>query len=454
MDLCLTKLSQNDKTLILIVDDQKDTRLAVKLALKKENYVFEEAVNGQEAIDKCRELKPDVILMDAVMPLLDGFEATKAIRALKGFEHVSILMITALTQKSDKIKALESGVNDFISKPFDKQELIARCKSYAKISLDIARRKVAEEALQEQHTYLQNIVDGIDDPIMVINQDYTVSLMNNVVKSTLHSKNIADKNNPKCYEISHDRSTPCDGLEHPCPLKEVLETKSHVNVIHDHSDTHKKYVELSASPLLDKNGECVGIIESGRDITAHLDIQEELNRQKEKLQFQAHHDPLTGLANRILFQDRLDQAIIRSQRNKTKVALFFIDLDKFKPINDTYGHKAGDIVLKVLSKRIQDIIRKEDTLARIGGDEFVVIVEHILNTKDVVALSKKIIDVVSKPIDFEALSLSISASIGISICPDDASQTDKLLKYADIAMYNAKKDVKNDSIFYSIIKEN
>ena len=123
-----------NKPLILIVDDMKDNRLIIKMALKKEGYILEEASNGQEAVQKCRELKPDVILMDAIMPVVDGYNATKAIRKIEEFNRTPILMITSLSEKSDKIKALEAGVNDFISKPFDKHELIARCSSYANLS--------------------------------------------------------------------------------------------------------------------------------------------------------------------------------------------------------------------------------------------------------------------------------------------------------------------------------
>ena len=119
---------------ILIVDDLLDNRLAIKIALKKEGYKLYEAANGEEALQKCIELTPDVILMDGMMPVMDGYEATKAIRNLEEFKRTPILMITALSEKDDKIKALNFGVNDFISKPFDKHELIARCKSYANLS--------------------------------------------------------------------------------------------------------------------------------------------------------------------------------------------------------------------------------------------------------------------------------------------------------------------------------
>ncbi len=124
----------NTKAKILIVDDQKVNRMTIKVSLKGENYDFFEASNGLEAILKAREIKPDIILMDALMPFMDGFEATREIRDIEDIQRVPILMITSLDQKEDKIKALESGVNDFISKPFDKLELKARCKSYTEIS--------------------------------------------------------------------------------------------------------------------------------------------------------------------------------------------------------------------------------------------------------------------------------------------------------------------------------
>ncbi len=124
----------NEKTKILIVDDLKDNRLVLKIAFKNENYILYEATNGKEAIEKCQELEPDVVLMDAIMPVMDGYDATKFIRTIKKFDRMPILMITALSDKSDMIKALECGANDFITKPFDKHELIARCKSYANLS--------------------------------------------------------------------------------------------------------------------------------------------------------------------------------------------------------------------------------------------------------------------------------------------------------------------------------
>ena len=174
--------------------------------------------------------------------------------------------------------------------------------------------------------------------------------------------------------------------------------------------------------------------------------------KKTRLDYQAHHDALTGLTNRILFEDRLNIAILKVKRNKTKVAIFFIDLDKFKPINDKFGHKAGDFVLKTVAQRVQKMIRKEDTLSRIGGDEFTIIMENIINVDDIVVLSEKIIDVINKPINFQGKILTVSASIGVSISPDDSIHADTLLKYADDAMYLAKNNGRNRVVLYSNTK--
>jgi len=149
-----------NKPLILIVDDMKDNRLIIKMALKKEGYVLEEALNGQEAVKRCQELKPDVILMDAIMPIMNGYHATEAIRKIEEFNRTPILMITSLNEKNDKIKALKAGVNDFISKPFDKYELIARCNSYANLS-KINKQYISVS--KNSNTHLPNKIALLND---------------------------------------------------------------------------------------------------------------------------------------------------------------------------------------------------------------------------------------------------------------------------------------------------
>lgn len=176
-----------------------------------------------------------------------------------------------------------------------------------------------------------------------------------------------------------------------------------------------------------------------------------LSREKEAkiLQQAAHSDYLTGLPNRNLFKTRVDQAIARVSRNNSPLAVFFIDLDNFKQVNDDYGHEAGDIVLKEVATRFQSRVRKEDTLARLGGDEFVLLVEDMKDASELRLIASKLLDVLNTPIEQGEKQYRISASIGISIYPTNGFSTCDLLKCADKAMYIAKSLKKDKIQFYS-----
>jgi len=175
----------------------------------------------------------------------------------------------------------------------------------------------------------------------------------------------------------------------------------------------------------------------------------EIEKQKNTLYDQAHHDALTGLPNRVLFNDRLEHGIEQAKRHKTQIALFFIDLDHFKQINDSLGHPIGDRVLVAVTERLKAKIRKEDTLARLGGDEFTVIMDDLKEIQDVSLLAQKILDVLMQPIHIEGHTLYISCSIGISLYPQDDTDMNNLIKYADAAMYKAKEEGRNNFQFYS-----
>lgn len=175
----------------------------------------------------------------------------------------------------------------------------------------------------------------------------------------------------------------------------------------------------------------------------------ELRAQKNILDFQAHHDALTGLPNRILFSDRLEQAAEKAKRQGSEFALFFIDLDRFKQINDSLGHEFGDKVLKVISKKLEGVVRREDSISRLGGDEFTILVEDIKNEIDVSTLAQKILSSLSEPIIINEHTLYITTSIGVSIFPNDDTDPSNLLKYADAAMYKAKDEGRNNFQYYS-----
>ena len=208
-------------------------------------------------------------------------------------------------------------------------------------------------------------------------------------------------------------------------------------------------ISFSLSLLRDVHGDPIGVVGINKDNTRRKQAEDALLEQKEIFHYQAHHDNMTGLPNRILFTQRLDESILRTRRGDHGFALFFIDIDKFKDINDSLGHEIGDKVLKVIAKRLRNIIRKEDTLARLSGDEFTIIMDTLKERDDAAMLAGKILKMLEEPMSIDGHILYVTASIGISLYPEHASNAEYLLKYADTAMYNAKEEGRSTYRFYT-----
>ena len=194
-------------------------------------------------------------------------------------------------------------------------------------------------------------------------------------------------------------------------------------------------------PLMHEDGSIHALCGISTDISERKDIEEHM-------QHMAQYDALTHLPNRALFNDRLQQAIAAAQRNKARLALMFIDLDKFKPVNDTYGHGVGDLLLKDVALRIQDCLRESDTAARIGGDEFVILLPAIETQQDAGKVGEKILHALNQPFALAGHTLQISASIGVAVYPEHGKDEKLLVKSADIAMYHAKKNGRNNVKMY------
>jgi diguanylate cyclase (GGDEF)-like protein/PAS domain S-box-containing protein len=201
------------------------------------------------------------------------------------------------------------------------------------------------------------------------------------------------------------------------------------------------FVENSVSPLRDKNRNIIGFRAVSRDVTQRKQFEQ-------KLADMATHDPLTGLPNRSLLSDRLTMGLALSRRNGNRLAILMLDLDRFKVINDTMGHSVGDDLLKAVAGRLESVTRKSDTIARIGGDEFVLVLPQVILPKDAAKLAQRILDVFQEPFVFDGHQLKITTSIGIAVYPDDGKDIDILLKNADNAMYRAKEEGRDMYRFY------
>ena len=305
--------------------------------------------------------------------------------------------------------------------------------------------------LEEQKTFLQTVIDGIDDSVMVINSDYTIELMNDAGRKLIGSKRVSDSEHPKCYELSHLRDSPCDGIEHLCPLRKVMLTGEPERVVHKHYDTDgsDRFVELIASPLKDKEGNVYAIIESAHDITMHLSLQEKLQQQNEELAHRATHNTLTGLPNRLLFFDRLEQSIKKAHRDHTMTAVLIFDIDHFKEINDSLGHAVGDRLLIEISSRLKENADEADTIAHLGGDEFATIIESVDQLQSIIEVTDKLLALFQKALYIDEHELYVTCSIGISVYPNDSENPETLLRNADAAMYRAKEEGRNSYQFYT-----
>jgi len=197
------------------------------------------------------------------------------------------------------------------------------------------------------------------------------------------------------------------------------------------------WLRTSKIPLTDLSGSIIGVMGTYEDITS-------IKQSQEKMDFLAHHDPLTRLPNRLLLNDRLEHSLQRAEREKTQVAVLFIDLDNFKNINDSLGHPTGDLLLQEVGKRIKSLVRVDDTVARLGGDEFIVLMEEISDAQDSTLLAKKVVSAFNQPFSAKGRELYLTLSIGISIYPSDGKDSETLIRNADSAMYRAKAEGRND----------
>jgi diguanylate cyclase (GGDEF)-like protein/PAS domain S-box-containing protein len=314
---------------------------------------------------------------------------------------------------------------------------------------EVAERKKAEDLAKLQYSLLSSVLDSTPD--LIFYKDYRhrdgCYLGSNEAFAAFVGKpreEIIGKHDLELFE-------PETGNFFRTHDREVL--NANATRINEESVTYPdgRVVLLSTlkTPFYDTDDNVLGILGVSRDITEQKQAEEALRQQERSLRHLAHHDPLTGLPNRLLLIDRLSQSIQKALRTNTGLAVLFIDLDHFKEINDSLGHSVGDQLLKAVSQRLQKSVRNEDTVARLGGDEFTILIEQLNDSMAASSLAEKILEAFWSPLRIVEQDLSITASIGISLYPTDGEDTETLLRNADAAMYRAKYEGRNAFRFYS-----
>jgi len=286
----------------------------------------------------------------------------------------------------------------------------------------IARQRIADE--------WQATFDSITDLISIQDKDCKLVRVNKAYADAFHMSpdQLIGKN---CYEVIHATQNPIDN----CPHIKTIDTEKpeRVEIFEPRLGL---YLEVSTSPIFDDNGKLVNTVHLAKDITVRKQMENQLTMM-------ATHDGLTGLPNRNLLNDRFNIAMAKAQRVKTGLALMVLDLDKFKTVNDTLGHANGDQLLRLMAVRLKDIMRKSDTIARIGGDEFVVLLPDILSPDDSIKTAQKILQSFNQPFMLDEHELNVTSSIGIAVYPENGSDIEELMNKADRAMYAAKESGRN-----------
>ena len=417
---------------ILLVDDDEMTRMLLRESLSKiGNVEIYEAVEGSQALDMFHSTEFALILLDVDLPRLSGFEVCKFIRDSDSGRDIPIVMITGMDDNDSIEHAYELGATDFIVKPINWSLIVHHIRYVLRSSASVVALRESERRLDHAQQ-------------MACIGYWELDSKSNKFKLSQQLANMLSLPGTR-FEHGLDYlvhlAHPVERLHLKVLLKRALEDGENfeLDIRVTTPDKTIMYIHIQGQVLQEQSHILVGTMQ---DVS-------NLKKSQEQLTHLAHHDALTNLPNRILFQKLLDGAIHRSQRFNRKVALLFIDLDRFKNINDSLGHETGDKLLIKVAERLRMATRTYDTVARLGGDEFAILLDAVVHKQDVMQLTERVLDSFHEPVTIQDNTLYIEASIGISLYPDNGVTQEELLRNADTAMYQAKRSKQDKTAFYS-----
>ena len=429
---------------LLLVDDVPENIHELLEALK-DDYRIMVANTGAKAIALVQgATPPDLILLDIVMPGMDGYEVCRRIKATSAGNSIPVIFVTVVDATQEKVKGFSIGAADYITKPFDIDEVRARVHTH----LELARLRHFLEQLVAQRTAL---LDKSEEKYRILadyspNWEYWMApdgsylyVSPGCVDDSGYAPGEFFSDSGLMEKIIHPDDLDVWKLQGPrasgansAPIIFRIRAK----------DGSERWIEHICRPVVDAAGKCLGHRGSHRDISKR-------RYAEEMLDFFINRDPLTGLPNRVLFRELLGHTLQSAERNQTQFALLSIDLDNFKTINESLGHSVGDRLLVEAGGRLNTLLPDIDAIARIGGDEFNVILDQVRDVPSVVLMAQRIIDVLGTPFDLEGKSVYVGASIGIALYPTDGNNAEALQSNADAALHQAKTQGRGMARFFS-----
>jgi diguanylate cyclase (GGDEF)-like protein len=419
--------------LVLVADDDPVMRLLMQEMLTQVGLDMIEAEDGVKALACYQAMTPDLVLLDVEMPGMDGFEVCREIRKLDNHPGAPVIMVTGGDELEAVTHAYEVGATDFVSKPINWPILGHRVLYVLRASDAIARLRIAD-------AHNRAVLAAIPDTFFRMSKDgYYLD----------YEPGHAESGGVPCVGRHLRDVLPADIAERLMEEMQLTLSSQQVRAVdyqleHTHSVRHFEARLVSTGP-----DEVLGLV---RDIS-------ERKRTEEQIRRLAYCDSLTGIPNRQAFLEMLEGELARSRKANKKFAVLFMDLDSFKRINDTLGHNVGDHLLKVVSDRLRETIRPSDlvsrtelsgnNLARLGGDEFTILIPDLERVENALNVAHRVKEAMRRPFLIEAHEIFVTASIGISLYPEDGEDCNSLLKYADTAMYHAKNCGKNNAKLYS-----
>ena len=425
----------NKSPRILYIEDEETLAQLVKRRLDKKGFQVEFALDGESGLAMLLAKDFDIVIVDYQLPKMNGLDVLQHMAEQN--ITTSAIMVSGMDDIRIVVKAMNLGCMDYIVKDGNSYlELLP-----IHIESVIAKRKLeVDKKLSEKKLHLaQQVFDTTTEGIMVTGADEKIISVNPAfTKITGYEKEDVIDKSPRVLQSGEH-----DDLFYKQMWHELTAEGQWAGEIWNRKKTGELYPEwLSIAVIYDANGDVEQYVSIFSDITQH-------KAAEKQIEYQANYDALTGLPNRNLFNDRLATALKVAQRESSCLALLFLDLDRFKWVNDTLGHRAGDTLLKETAKRLESILRESDSVSRLGGDEFMVILTDLDKELDSELIAEKILMQLALPYQLEDQEVYVTGSIGITVYPSDGKSSEHLYRNADNAMYAAKEAGRNQFSFFT-----